>query len=184
MPGKEGNLARGWLEVVAGASPTAWAEWTGNAMRLIALVGALALGIGSALGAASFDWEGAPGFFYSPSARWAFNPEQDLDFHANACPAIRRECPTLDSSDIKINAQFDELYDAHGRLSGLRMIKGSGCRPLDEAILLGQREFRTKFQKPGKSDLDDVELELAQGIDPAKVRILRRVTSFQFSSGC
>lgn len=154
-------------------------------MRLACLASATALLIGSSLGAAVHEWEAVRGFFYAPTPRWAFNPNQDLEFTANVCPAIRQDCPGLDTSEmITVNAEFDELYDARGQLAGLRMVKGSGCRPLDEAILLGQREFRTKFHTPGRSDLDDTELELASGVDPASVRIVRRISNYQFNSGC
>ena len=147
--------------------------------------GAAALGFlaGSALaGGAAYEWEGA-GFFYSPAPRWAFDPKQDLDFAEKVCPEIRRECPDLDASDINVNVAYDELYYANGRLAGVRMTKGSGCRPLDEAIVLGDREFKAKFETEGVS-LDDVKLELGEGVDKSKIRIVKEVANHSFGGGC
>ena len=147
--------------------------------------GAAALGIlvvSTWAGAAAYEWEGA-GFFYSPTPRWAFDPKQDLDFAEKVCPEIRRECPGLDASDINVNVAYDELYYANGRLAGVRMTKGSGCRPLDEAIVLGDREFKAKFETDGAS-LDDVKLELGEGVDKAKVRIVKEVANHSFGAGC
>ena len=147
--------------------------------------GAAALGIVAVstwTGAAAYEWEGA-GFFYSPTPRWAFDPKQDLDFAEKVCPEIRRECPGLDASDINVNVAYDELYYANGRLAGVRMTTGSGCRPLDEAIVLGDREFKAKFETDGAS-LDDVKLELGEGVDKAKVRIVKEVANHSFSAGC
>ena len=133
-------------------------------------------------GATAYDWEGA-GFFYSPVPRWEYDPNRDLDFAEKVCPEIRRECPGLDASDINVNVAYDELYYANGRLAGVRMTKGSGCRPLDEAIVLGDREFRARFERDGMIG-DDVKLELGEGVDKAKVRIVKEVANHSFGGGC
>lgn len=152
-------------------------------MRIWQLITAGAILGGSTLaGAAAYDWEGA-GFFYSPVPRWAYDPDQDLDFAEKVCPEIRRECPGLDAGEINVNVAYDELYYANGRLAGVRMTKGSGCRPLDEAIVLGNREFRGKFEKDGMIN-DDVKLELGDGVDKAKVRIVKQVANHSFGGGC
>lgn len=155
-------------------------------MRSLAAIalGVILAGVSAVAGAAVRDWQGANGFFYAPAPRWAFNPERDLDFGEEVCPAIRKECPKLPADDIQMSFVFDELYDATGKLAGVRMIKGSGCAPLDESIVVGQREFRANFQKEGKSDLDDIDIEVADGADPRLLRIVRRTDDFQFSAGC
>ena len=152
-------------------------------MRIWQAVAGVVILAGSSLaGAAAYEWEGA-GFFYSPVPRWAYDPKQDLDFGEKVCPEIRRECPGLDASDINVEVAYDELYYANGRLAGVRMTKGSGCRPLDEAIVLGNREFRGKFERDGMVT-DDVKLELGDGVDKAKVRIVKEVASSTFAAGC
>ncbi|MET0252359.1 MAG: hypothetical protein ABW203_09300 [Novosphingobium sp.] len=147
------------------------------------LIGSAVLAGSTLAGAAAYDWQGASGFFNAPAVRWPFDPKQDFEFHDQACPAIKRECPRLDAGDISLSVTYDELYDARGQLAGLRMIKGSGCRPLDEAILLGQREFRSHFHEDGKSDLDGLTMELGDGVEAGKVRIVKQV-DLQFGNGC
>jgi hypothetical protein len=155
-------------------------------MRSLAAValGAMLAGASAVAGAAARDWQAASGFFYDPVPRWTFNPERDLDFSDEVCPAIRKDCPQLQADEFQMSFAYDELYDVTGKLAGVRMIKGSGCRPLDEAIVLGQREFRAKFHKDGESDLDDIVIEVADGADPGRVRIVRRTDNLQFSGGC
>ena len=153
-------------------------------MRIWQAAAMLAVSSGATLaGATAHDWEGQ-GFFYAPVPRWAYDPKQDLDFTQKVCPAIRRECPGLKADDIQLTLAYDELYYANGRLAGIRMTKGSGCRPLDEAVVLGQREFRGKFSDEGEPDLDDVILETGEGVDRAKVRIVKHVDNFSFGGGC
>ena len=155
-------------------------------MRIVALtLGAATLGAISAVaGAAAYDWEAASAFYYAPVPRWTFNPERDIDFSDDVCPAIRRECPQFQADEFEMSFAYDELYDARGTMIGVRLLKGSGCLPLDESIVLGQREFRTKFHKEGQSDIDDVVLELGTGVDPARVRIVKRTDNLQFSGNC
>ena len=153
-------------------------------MRIWQLGAGIAIVLGSSLaGAAAYDWEGQ-GFFYSPVPRWAYDPRQDHDFTEQVCPAIRRECPGFQADDIQLTMAYDELFYANGRLAGIRLTKGSGCRPLDESVVLGQREFKGKFSEEGKSDIDGVMLETGEGVDRAKVRIVRHSDNLTFGAGC
>ena len=150
---------------------------------VVALGGGL-LALSTLAGAAAYDWQAARDFFYSPVPRWAFNPERDLDFSEQVCPAIRKECPSLHADEFAMSFAYDELYDATGKLAGVRLLKGSGCAPLDESIVLGQREFRAKFHKEGESDLDDITVEVVDSASPDVVRIVKRTDNLQFNGGC
>jgi hypothetical protein len=108
-------------------------------------------------------------FFFSPVPRWQEEPETE-----DVCAAIRQECPSMmTSSDINADFGFDELYDASGSLVGLRMTRSTGCAPIDESTLLGQRQFKLAFHKPGVPDLDNTRMELANGVNPDDVRIVK-----------
>lgn len=110
-----------------------------------------------------------PEFFFSPVPRWQAEPETE-----DVCAAIRAECPSMKtSSDINADFGFDELYDASGSLVGLRMTRSTGCAPLDESTLLGQRAFKLAFHKPGVPDLDNTRMELAKGVNPDDARIVK-----------
>jgi hypothetical protein len=65
----------------------------------------------------------------------------------------------------------------------LRSLGSTGCKPLDEHLLLGHRHFRTVFTKPGEPDLDDIKVELAQGTTRDAVRLVKRGTT-SVSIGC
>ena len=109
------------------------------------------------------------GFAFSPVPRWAEEPET-----SQVCAAIEKECPAmyaLDSIDAEFG--FDGLYDAGGNLVGMRMTRSTGCKPLDEHMLLSQRDFKLAFHKPTGGDLDGIRAEVAAGVDPAKVRIVK-----------
>ena len=131
------------------------------------------------LGAASaVAAQNADSFLYSPTPRWKAEPDMD-----EVCVAVRRECPQLANlPEIAATLVVDELYDASGRLSGLRLERGTGCAPIDESFLLGHREFRDTFHREGESDLDGIRAELQPGVDPAKVRIVRSYET-NYSSG-
>ena len=133
------------------------------------------LGLGTALAA-----QGSSGFSFSPTPRWQTEPEIE-----NLCEAIRRECPDMAAlPEIAASVEFDELYDADGRLVGLRLTRGTECAAYDESLLVGRREFRQRFSSPGRSDLDDeIRLELGPGVDRNAVRIVRPV-EMQVSMGC
>jgi hypothetical protein len=135
----------------------------------------LALGLGGLLAVAA----GAPPFFFDPVPRWSEEPQTE-----DVCRAIETECADL-LKDGQIDAEFvyDDLYDADGKLTGVRMVKSTGCKPYDESLLLGERHFRTLFSEEGKPDLDDVHLELATGVPRDGVRIVKR-GSTSASIGC
>jgi hypothetical protein len=63
------------------------------------------------------------------------------------------------------------------------LLKSTGCKPLDEHLLLDHRHFATMFTKSGRADLDDVTVELAPGTNPDAVRLVKR-GSTQVSIGC
>ena len=58
-------------------------------------------------------------------------------------------------------------------LVGLRSLNSTGCKPLDEHLLLGQRHFHTVFTKEGQPDLDDIAVELAPGTPRDAVRLVK-----------
>jgi len=121
----------------------------------------------------------APPFLFDPVPRWADEPETE-----EVCRAIEAEC-TGQMKDGTIEAEFvyDDLYDADGKLVGVRMVESTGCKPYDESLLLGERHFRTLFSEPGKPDLDDIHLELADGVPRDAVRIVKRGAT-NASIGC
>jgi len=119
-------------------------------------------------------------FTFSPTPRWAEEPETDA-----LCTAIRAECRAIkDVTDINAEFGYEELYDAHLQLVGVRMTKSTGCKPLDESELLGRRHFRMAFHHAGAPDLDgDLRVDVRAGTDPAAVTIVK-ASSTQISLGC
>jgi hypothetical protein len=112
--------------------------------------------------------------------RWQAEPENEV-----LCEAMRRECPDMAAlPEVGTSVEYDEIYDADGVLVGMRMTRGSSCAPLDESLLVGRREFRADFHRPGEPDLDDgIRLELRPGVDRAAVRIVKPV-EMQVAMGC
>jgi hypothetical protein len=118
-------------------------------------------------------------FEYSPQPRWAEDPETEV-----VCDAIRKECPAiLKNGEIDTDWSYAELYDADGMLVGLRSLTSTGCKPLDEHLLLGQRHFRTVFTQEGKPDLDDIKVELKPGTPKDAVRLVK-TGSTRVAIGC
>jgi hypothetical protein len=118
-------------------------------------------------------------FEYSPQPRWAEDPETEV-----VCEAIRKECPaSLKDGEIDTDWDYAELYDADGMLVGVRSLGSTGCKPLDEHLVLGQRHFRTLFTKPGRSDLDDIKAELKPGTPKDAIRLVK-TGSTRVSIGC
>lgn len=116
----------------------------------------------------------------TPAPRWDKDPE-----NGPLCAAIRAECAgQFPDGNIDATMAFDELHDTGGRLSGMRLVRSTGCKPLDEAMLLGRKEFRQRFEADGSPTLDDITVEVKPGIDPAAVRIVRRVDNLQIGIGC
>lgn len=129
--------------------------------------------LGALVGAGAFVTVAAgpaPEFQFSPAPRWQAEPEAE-----DLCPVIRKECPAFaGKSEIEAEIGYDELYDASGQLVGLRLTKSTGCKPLDESTLLGQRHFKLAFHHEGQPDLDDIHAELAPGVSADAVRIIKR----------
>jgi hypothetical protein len=135
---------------------------------LIAAVTALARG-----GAAQ------PTFDYSPQPRWTDDPETEV-----VCAAIRAECKGMLKGDgIDADWRYAELYDADGMLVGVHSLASTGCKPLDEHLVLSHRHFRTTFSEPGKPDLDDITVQLKPGTSKDSVRLVK-TGSTQVSIGC
>ena len=136
--------------------------------------GALAAGLLALTGASS-----APDFAFDPKPRWAEDPETEV-----VCEAIRKECAgTLKDGGIDVEWRYAELYDADGMLVGLRSLGSTGCKPLDEHLLLGQRHFVQVFTKAGQPDLEAISAELAPGTPKSAVRLVKRGTT-SVSMGC
>jgi hypothetical protein len=136
--------------------------------------GALIAGLLALIGAGA-----AADFAYDPKPRWAEDPDTDV-----VCAAMRAECPgKLKNDEIDVEWGYAEIYDADGMLVGLRSLQSTGCKPLDEHLLLSHRHFVTVFSKPGKPDLDKITAELAPGTPKEAVRLVKRGTT-QVSLGC
>jgi len=144
-------------------------------MRTTAAIAAVVVGL---IGAAAIA-QGAAPFFYDPQPRWTERPETE-----EVCAAIVKECPgMLKDNEVDTNWGYAELYDADGFLVGVRSVTSTGCKPLDEHLLLGQRHFRGAFSKPGVPDLDNIKAELAPGTSKDAVRIVKRGET-QVGMGC
>ena len=145
----------------------------GMMIRMIAAAGIL-------VSATALAAQAGTHFFFDPVPRWQEEPEMEA-----VCEAIRRDCPAMGRlTDIRTSMEFDQIYDVGGRLVGLRMTRSTGCRALDESTLLAQRRFITSFSREGEPDHnDDLGVELAPGIDPAGVRLVRTV-DMSIGTGC
>ena len=132
---------------------------------------AVALAVGAAAPPSTFE--------YSPQPRWTEDPETEV-----VCAAIRAECSgVLKDGEIDTDWRYAELYDADGRLVGIRQLQSTGCKPLDEHMLLDTRHFKTVFTKPGEPDLDDIKVELKAGTPKDAVRLVK-TGSTSVSMGC
>lgn len=140
-------------------------------MRGAIIAAAVALAGGAAAQTSSFSFD--------PQPRWAEDPDTDV-----VCQAVRAECQgLLKDGAIDADWSYAALYDADGMLVGLRSTKSTGCKPLDEHLLLDHRHFLTAFTEPGKPDLDEVTAELAPGTPKDAVRLVKRGT-MSVSFGC
>ena len=138
--------------------------------------GAIAAGILALAGGAAAQ---GPAFDYSPRPRWADDPEPEV-----VCAAVRAECPAkLRDGSIDAEWTYAEYYDADGMLIGVHSLQSTGCKPLDEHLLLSHRHFRTMFSEDGKPDLDGVKVELAPGTPKSAVRLVKQGRT-QVSFGC
>jgi hypothetical protein len=119
------------------------------------------------------------GFTFDPQPRWAEEAETE-----QVCGAIAKECTAqLKEGSIEADWGYAEYYDAGGYLVGLKSVKSTGCRPLDEHMLLGHRHFRTVFSKDDAPDLDGITAELAPGTSRDAVRLVKRGET-SVSMGC
>lgn len=140
-------------------------------MRGAIVAAALALAGGAAAQPSNFD--------YSPQPRWSDDPDTEV-----VCAAIRAECQGILQGDgIEAEWRYAEIYDAEGMLIGLHSIGSTGCKPLDEHLLLSHRHFRTAFTEGGKPDLDGIKVELMPGTPKTAVRLVK-TGSTQVSMGC
>ena len=118
-------------------------------------------------------------FSFDPKPRWTEDPDTEV-----VCAAIHSECAAqLKDGEIEAEWRYAELYDVDGMLVGLRSLGSTGCKPLDEHLLLGQRHFRTVFTKEGQTDLEDIKVELAPGTARDAVRLVKQGAT-SVSIGC
>jgi hypothetical protein len=116
---------------------------------------------------------------FDPRPRWAEDPDTEV-----VCQAVRAECAAvLKDGDIDVDWSYAELYDPDGMLVGVRQLKSTGCKPLDEHLLLDHAHFVRVFTKEGQPDLDDITAELAPGTPKNAVRLVKKGTT-SVSFGC
>lgn len=143
---------------------------------LVQAAAVLLLTAGAGLAA---DTEGGSAFQYTPQPRWDKEPETE-----DLCAVLAKECPRMiKKGEVNADIGFDELYDVKGMLVGLRLTKSTGCKALDEDEMLSHRQFRMAFHSDDKPDLDDVHAEVAPGLDPDGVRIVK-ADGTSISIGC
>jgi hypothetical protein len=147
-------------------------------MRRVAVAGGLSLAAGIGFAAIGWTQPQVP-FQFDPVPRWAEDPETET-----VCEAVRKECAAM-LKDGAIEADWDyvDVYDADGMLVGERSRKSTGCKPLDEHLLLSQRHFTGQFSKPGQPDLDAISAELAPGTPKSAVKLIKKGTT-SVSMGC
>ncbi|WP_353228824.1 hypothetical protein [Novosphingobium sp.] len=126
----------------------------------------------------------APPFMFSPVPRWQVPADQEPET-SDVCAAVRKECPGIkDLENIKAEFGYDQIYDIDGQLVGLRLTKSTGCRPLDESMLISERKFKNAFHTPGQSDLDGgLHAELTPGTARDAVHIVKH-DSTEMNLGC
>lgn len=108
-------------------------------------------------------------FTFDPKPRWDAEPETE-----EICRAVAAECAAmLKDGQIEAEWAYSEIYDADGYLVGIRSRGTSGCKALDEYLMLSHRDFRGAFSSEGKPDLDDFTVETAPGIDRSGVRLVK-----------
>lgn len=118
-------------------------------------------------------------FAYDPVPRWAEDPETE-----EVCKAVAAECAgKFPDGEIETNWGYAELYDADGYLVGLKTIASTGCKPLDEHLLLSHRHFRGAFSKDGEPELEGIAVELKPGTPKDSVRLVKKGET-QVGIGC
>lgn len=119
------------------------------------------------------------GFSYDPQPRWQEDPETE-----ELCKAMAAECSgQMKDGQIDSDWSYAELYNADGYLVGLRSIQSTGCKPLDEHLLLSHRHFVSVFASDGKPDLDEYTVEAAPGPERDSIRLVKHGET-QVSIGC
>jgi len=140
------------------------------------MIGMTGLG---ALAAAALAAQGPRTFAYDPVPRWTEEPETE-----EVCKAIAAECGTkFPTGEIDANWGYAEHYDADGYLVGLKTTVSTGCKPLDEHMLLGHRRFRGAFSKDGQPELEGIAVELKTGTPKDAVRLIKKGET-QVGMGC
>jgi hypothetical protein len=135
--------------------------------------------IAACLALAGMTADRPPTFSFDPQPRWQEDPETE-----DLCKAMESECASqLKDGQIESDWGYAEYYNADGYLVGVRSLKSTGCKPLDEHMLLSHRHFVTVFSKDGSPDLDDIIVEVAAGTNPDTVRLVKRGET-QISIGC
>jgi hypothetical protein len=135
--------------------------------------------VAAAIGLMAMTADRPAGFTYDPQPRWTEDPETE-----DLCKAMQSECAAqLKDGQIDTNWRYAELYNADGYLVGLRSLGSTGCKPLDEHMLLSHRHFVTVFSEDGTPDLDNMKVEVAKGVDPESVRLVKTGET-QVSIGC
>lgn len=118
-------------------------------------------------------------FSFDPQPRWQEDPETD-----ELCHAMEAECAgQLKDGQIDSEWGYAELYNADGYLVGVRSLKSTGCKPLDEHLLLSHRHFVSVFASDGKPDLDEYTVEAAPGPERDSIRLVKHGET-QVSIGC
>ena len=120
-------------------------------------------------------------FEFQPQPRWAEAQETEV-----VCEAMSSECAALlKDGGIDADWGYEEVFDADLKLIGVRSIRSTGCRPLDEHLLLGQRKWVRTFANADGRELDeDIRVQLAPGTPRQAVRIVKQgSTSVSFGCG-
>ena len=143
-------------------------------MKAVATLTAVAVAI-----AAGASAQRPTTFAFDPVPRWTEDPETEA-----VCEAMVKECAgQLKDGGMEASWGYAEIYNADGYLVGLRSLKSTGCKPLDEHMLLGHRHFVTVFSKDGAPDLDSFTVETTSGTSRDGVRLIKKgETSVSF--GC
>ena len=140
------------------------------------LMGVAAL---AGLAAAGIAAQGSRPFAYDPVPRWAEDPETE-----EVCKAVAAECAgKFPNGEIDASWGYAEYYDADGFLVALKTIASTGCKPLDEHMLLSHRHFRGAFSKDGQPELEGISVELKAGTPKDAVR-LAKTGETQLGIGC
>ena len=123
--------------------------------------------------------QGSRTFFYDPQPRWTEDPETE-----EVCQAIAAECRgKFPGDEIDTSWGYAEYYDADGYMVGLKTTASTGCKPLDEHMLLSHRHFRSVFAKEDQPDLEGIRVELKPGTPRDAVRLVKSGET-QVGMGC